>query len=246
MVAKSKVCFIVCFMLLLTLGASVITFFIGKKMTLEDSVTYYLLTEDVQRGHSLEGKYKEVTVSSDAAISLDNAVVNQKDIEGCIALHDMYRHSPITKADIGSTQHDLERNLEFSLPTEVGGTVANSVLINDRVALLVKFDDERSSAVVVPDVTVKDLRTSNGASLTPDSNEPGFYIFNVNSDELRDLDDASKEGTIYAVRYVDLSQELLSKTYVKGKAPATSKDADNNGDNSANSKSNTNDAHTTR
>lgn len=184
-----------------------------------DTVTQFRLTQDVTAGQPLEGNYEEAQVNSRDSVSKDALILDEGKIKSSIAYTNMYKHQAITSGSIGD-KLDKVRNFDFAMPTTVEGSVANSIKPDEMVAIKVKYKDTRDDAVVVPFIPVSQIRTSNGAKVSSDSEVPSFLLFVVSNDENTDLNNASKEGTLFVVRYHDLNQTKLEKTYKKGQIPS--------------------------
>ena len=183
-----------------------------------DTVMQYQLTKDVTAGQPLDGAYQEVPVSSKDTISRDHLILDESLLKGSVAYVNMYKNQAITEGTIGE-KVDKARNFDFAMPITVEGSVANTLKVNDMVAIKVKYKDNRDDAVVVPYIPVTDIRTSNGAKVDSTSAVPAYLLFEVSDEENIDLNNASKEGTLFVVRYHDLNQDKLTKTYKKGQTP---------------------------
>lgn len=200
---------------------------VGVAKTRGDTVTQYLLTQDVSVGDPLDGKYAEVKVPKDVSIAVDSLILDESVLKNSIAFTPLKRNQQITKSLIGSVD-DQNRNFDFTIPITVEGAIANSLKENEMVAIMVKFKDERDSAVVVPFISVSEIRTSNGEKIADEKSIPGFLRFIVSNKENIDLDNASKEGSLFVVRYNDINKEKLTKTYVKGQKPISQTATDGN------------------
>lgn len=204
-------------LMLILLAAGIVGAYLYGSTTLKgDCIKQFRLTQDVPRGHSIQGKFEEVSVTVKDSVASENLLVNAKDLENAYALTDMYRNESITKSDVGAKE-DIERSIDFALPVTIEGALANSISTNDIVAIKVKFEDERQDACVVSSIPIKDIRTSNGEPIVDNSTLPGFLLFTVTDEENINLNSASKEGTLYVVRYTDLSQPKIEENYSKGK-----------------------------
>lgn len=219
-VSRSRYYGIISLLVILTAVGTTGGYLFGRQENIGEKVTEYRLTSDVQRGHSLKGKYQTVEVSVEDAINESNIVTSEDELQKAVALHDLYENQIITKTAIGIDE-DVDRNLEFDLPTDVGGTLANSIQEGDIVAIKVKYEDSRTDACVLSKVRVSRIKTEDGTELSEDESTPGFLIMYVKNDELNKLNDASKEGTLYCVRYKDVDGEMLQENYEKGKDPVT-------------------------
>lgn len=213
MVQKRTLYIVVAISLVLTALSLGLGYFVGGNQSRGDSVKQYILTEDVSRGHSLKGKYKEELVPRHLSTNPDNLIINQKDIEECVAAIDLYRNNPITKSVV-TVEENLNRNLMFAMPITLEGAIGNNVTSNDVVAIKVKYKDNRADSVVVPSIPIKDITTANGTPIVDSSTVPGFLIFDVTNEESSELSAASKEGSLYIVKYNDLTQPRLEKDYV--------------------------------
>lgn len=211
-ITKSKHFLVVGVLIVLAAVGILVSFLVGKSASTGTAVEQFRLTTDVARGHSIEGKYEPVKESSNTSMSKDILVLDEDDLKGMVAATDMYKNQSITKSSI-MREDEVKRNLDFSMTTDVAGTIANSLEANDLVAIKVKFDDERPDACVVPAIHVSDIKSTNGEEILDASTAPGFLLFRVSDEESSDLNAASKEGTLYVVRYIDITQEKLEKTY---------------------------------
>lgn len=219
-VSRGRYYGVISFLLVATTIGSAGGYLLGRQENIGEKVTEYRLTSDVKRGHSIKGKYQTVEVNVSDAINDSNIVTSEDELQKAVALHDLYENQIITKTAIG-IEEDVDRNLEFDLPTDVGGTLANSVQEGDIVAIKVKYEDDRTDACVLSKVKISRIKTEDGSELSEDSPTPGFLIMYVKNDELNKLNDASKEGTLYCVRYKDVDGEMLEENYEKGKDPIT-------------------------
>ncbi|MNM46032.1 hypothetical protein D3C81_569620 [compost metagenome] len=193
-------------------------YFVGYNKSRGESVKHFKLIKPVSRGHELLGAYEESSTPSNIAIPAENLVISESELKGKVAMYDLYTNEPITKSSIG-LKESVDRNLEFSLSTTVESSLANSINIDDIVAIKVKFQDNREDAVVVPSIPVSNIKQTNGQPISKKEDVPGFFLFNVTNQEQNDLNSASKEGILYVTRYRDLSQPKLQKTYIQGQAP---------------------------
>lgn len=226
-----------------------VSYVAGKSSGKVNQVYQYMLSESVNAGTDLSDKVVKVPVSSNQAIDSSETISSVDELDGMVAKTDMVKFQPITKDSFISKEvykDDSGRNLDFAMPTSVEGTVANSLKPNDLVAIKVRYKDNSSKrdAVVVSCIPVSELRTSEGNPVStskgdsPDGSEgsiggtnnnvPAFILFHVNNAESADLNMAKKEGTLYIVKYLDVSKEKLEKTYIYGKDPKISlKNGDN-------------------
>lgn len=180
-----------------------------------DLITQYRIVQDVTPGQSLEGKYEEVKVPSKYSEPDSDLVLDENKIVNSVAVVALHPNSAITN-DVITEKGEEDRNFDFALPITVEGAIANSLKPGEMVAIKVKYKDNRDDAVVVPYIPVNEIRTSNGEVVQDEKSTPGFLMFVVSDDENIDLNNASKEGTLFVVRYKDLNGEKLEKTYKKG------------------------------
>lgn len=220
-VTKQKYIMTVAVFSILTCAMLAGGFFLGRNISRGETVRQFLLTQDVSRGHELKGKFKEVNMPLDKSVNPDDLITSQEQLEQLVAYMDMYKNQPITKSAVGK-KDDIERNLDFAMPITVEGAIANSAQVDDLVAIKVKFQDDRADACVVPSINIADIKTSQGEPIVDSSTLPGFFLFNVTDEESADLNAASKEGSLYIVRYRDTSQQKLEKTYQRGQQPVDS------------------------
>ena len=226
-----------------------VSYVAGKSSGKVNQVYQYMLSESVNAGTDLSDKVVKVPVSSNQAIDSSETISSVDELDGMVAKTDMVKFQPITKDSFVSKEvykDDSDRNLDFAMPTSVEGTVANSLQPNDLVAIKVRYKDNssRRDAVVVSCIPVSELRTSEGNLVAQskgnsadgsegsvggsNNNVPSFILFHVNNAESADLNMAKKEGTLYIVKYLDVSKEKLEKTYIYGKDPKISlKNGDN-------------------
>lgn len=206
--------------LLLIGGASTVGgYYLGNNKSKGDSVNQFMLTQDCPAGQSLKGKY--VMVSRPKTESVDSTLLatDAKEIDESIARVDMFQHETVIESKITKLEEDTNRNLEFAVPTTVEGTVANSLMPGDIVAINVTYkakqgEQPKKDDVVVSQLTVAELRTSNGTVITEEKAAvPSFYIFKVTQEEYELLHNAATQGTLFAVKYSDLSAEPLKATY---------------------------------
>jgi len=212
-VSRKTVILIVLFLVILATGGTVAGYLYGRISARGESIKQYLLTEDVEPGHSLKGKYKEAYVSSKTSLDLNKLVINSDIIDSSVAATYLYANSPITVTNIKELE-DLERNIEVSFPVTVTGSVANSIKPGDMVAIKLTYKDEnKEDAVVVPQIRIKDVRSTNGTPIEDNKTIVGFVIFDVTNSESSDVNNAMKEGSLYCAKYNDLNQKPLEKTY---------------------------------
>lgn len=209
---KTLIMTIILFIVLTTVG-SFGGYIFGRNAEKGSSIKQYLLIEDVPAGHSLKGKYREVYVSGNTSISIDSLVLNANELDNGVAAHQLYANSPLTVTDVTALE-DLERNIEVSFPVSVTGAVANSIKEGDVVAIKLTYKDEnKADAVVVPQVSVKAVKSTSGTPVLDENTVVGYVIFDLTSDESSDVNNAMKEGSLYCAKYNDLSQKPLEKTY---------------------------------
>lgn len=212
-VSKKSLIITIIFSLIAVLVCSITAYFFGISSVKGDSIKQYVLTEDVKPGHSLKGKYTESYISSNDSINERNLVLDSSIIDDSIATGYMYTNSPITVTDL-TTVDDTGRVFEVAFPITVEGSVANSIGQGDIVAIKLTYtDSKQEDATVVSRIKVKDVRTSNGASIVDDSSVAAFVIFDVTDVEQSDIKNALKEGDLYCSKYTRLDQEPLQKTY---------------------------------
>lgn len=230
---RSKFFLMAAFCCLFCIVVGVGAFFIGKRASISESTPQYLLTQDVPRGHSIAGKYEEVLIPATASISSDNLITSQSQLEDAVAAVDLYKHSPLTKSSL-TTLQDYQRNIVKSLPITVETSIANSISVGDHVAVMLKYNNNnnggnvgkdlsvdeknKNTAVVLSDVTITQLKSSSGEALKESGSAPGFAVFSVTPAELNNIDTASAEGTLYLIKYNDVSQPRLVENYTKGEA----------------------------
>lgn len=209
---KTLIMTIILFIVLTTVG-SFGGYIFGRNAEKGSSIKQYLLIEDVPAGHSLKGKYREVYVSGNTSISIDSLVLNANELDNGVAAHQLYANSPLTVTDV-TVLEDLERNIEVSFPVSVTGAVANSIKEGDVVAIKLTYKDEnKADAVVVPQVSIKAVKSTSGTPVLDENTVVGYVIFDLTSDESSDVNNAMKEGSLYCAKYNDLSQKPLEKTY---------------------------------
>lgn len=211
-VSKSKYYGTIAVLIALIIVFTIVGYALGGRNTSKGNRLAFQLTKDVAPGHSIEGCYKVVYLDSDVGLAADKVFKSEDDLKDMVAQVQLYENEQITRSNV-CKKEDIDRNLEFSMETSTTGTIANGLSVNDKVAILVKFDDERDDAVVVSDIDIKGIKSSSGADITDDTTEPGFLVFRVNEEEAIDLNQASKEGSLYAVRYCDLGKDKLIKNY---------------------------------
>lgn len=234
MVSKKTLIMTIIFFIVITTVGSFGGYIFGRNAERGSSIKQYLLTEDVPAGHSLKGKYTEVYVSGNTSISMDNLVLNANELDNAVAAHQLYANSPLTTTDV-TVLEDLNRNIEVSFPVSVTGSVANSIKAGDVVAIKLTYKDEnKADAVVVPQVTVKEVKSTSGTPVLDENTVVGYVIFDLTSDESSDVNNAMKEGSLYCAKYNDLGQKPLEKTYsvsgiteVTGDTAATTEPASN-------------------
>ena len=231
MVSKKSLIMVIIFFIVLSTVGSLGGYIVGRNAERGSSVKQYILTEDVDVGHSLKGKYREAYVSGNTSILVDNLVLNSHDLYNGVASHKMYANSPITVADVTKLE-DLNRNIEVSFPVSVTGAVANSIKPGDVVAVKLTYKDEnKKDAVVIPQVKVKAVKSTSGTPVLDENTVVGYVIFDVTSEESSDVNNAMKEGSLYCAKYIDLTQKPLEKTYSVGSAIESSEEKPNTGSN---------------
>lgn len=199
----------------------------GKSSERGESVKQYLVTEDIEPGHSLKGKYKEFFVSSKTSVDLSNLVVNANDLDSAVASTKLYKNSPITLTSITKLE-ELDRTVEFSFPIGVSGSVANSLQPGDVVAVKLTYKDStKDDAVVISRIKIKDVKSTSGTPVEDNKTLVGYVIADVSNKESSDINNAMKEGTLYCIKYTDLNQKPMEKTY---KAPEGTSDLEKDKD----------------
>lgn len=229
MISKSKHYLALALVVMISFVGVGASYFVGRNISRGDSITQFILTQNVDRGHPIEGKYVQVNVPSNVSVNPDHLILDEKELKGKVATMDMYKSQPITITSVSTEEH-LERNFDFSMPITVEGAIANTLKVDDKVAIKVKFEDNRPDACVVPIIDVAELRTEVGGEIVDQSTVPGFVLFHTNDEESADLNAASKEGSLYVVRYRDISQPKLEKTYSRpgGATPNDNKKKEGN------------------
>lgn len=210
---KSKFYMIIAVVVILAIVGCGSCYYLGMTYNLGETVTVFQLTDEVKKGGSISGKYIKTSVPKTSSVDASKTITSEEQLDGMVATTTMYRGQSLTVTSI-CKKEDVDRNLDFSIPATVDSTIANSLNQQDLVAIKVKFEDDRKDAVVLPDVTIDEIRTQNGESITEEGAVPGFLLFKVTNEESGILNDASKEGALYLVRYVDLSEPLLEQDYV--------------------------------
>lgn len=238
MVSKKSLIMTIIFFIVLTTVGSLGGYIVGRNAERGSSIKQYLLVEDVEPGHSFLGKYREVYVSGNTSVSTENLVLNSAILDEGVATHKMYANSPITVTDVTKLDN-LDRNIEVSFPIDVNGSIANSLKAGDVVCIKLTYKDEnKKDAVVIPQIKVKDVRSTSGTAVLDDTTVVGYVIFDVTSEESSDVNNAKKEGTLYCAKYNDLTQKPLDKTYsVGGSLMIESTSDSNSNNNSSNSQS---------
>lgn len=213
MVSKKSLIMTIIFFIVLTTVGSMGGYMVGRNSEKGSAIKQYLLLEDVEPGHNFLGKYREVYVSGNTSVATENLVLNSTILDEGVATHKMYANSPITVADVTKLDN-LERNIEVSFPIDVNGSVANSLKVGDVVCIKLTYKDEnKKDAVVIPQIKVKDVRSTSGTAVVDDNTVVGYVIFDVTSEESSDVNNAKKEGTLYCAKYNNLNQKPLDKTY---------------------------------
>lgn len=229
MVSKKSLIMTTIFFIILATVGSLGGYVVGRNAEKGSSIKQYLLTEDVEAGHSLKGKFKEVYVSGNTSVATDNLVLNANVLDNGVAAHKMYANSPITVSDV-TTLEDLNRNIEVSFPIDVNGSIANSLKPGDVVSIKLTYKDEnKKDAVVIPQIKVKAVKSTSGTAIVDENTVVGYVIFDVTSEESSDVNNAKKEGTLYCAKYNDLNQKPLEKTYsVSGGTTSTDSSTETN------------------
>lgn len=218
MVSKKTLVLVMIFFIILTTIGSLGGYVMGRNAEKGSSIKQYLLMEDVDAGHSLKGKYREVYVSGNTSVNVDNLVLNSNDLDNGVAAHKMYANSALTVSDV-TTIENLNRNVEVSFPLDVNGSIANSIKPGDVVAInLIYKDENKKDAVVVSQITVKAVKSTSGTPVLDENTVVGYLIFDVTAEESSDVNNAKKEGVLYCAKYNDLTQKPLDKTYSVGGA----------------------------
>lgn len=210
---RSKFYMIIAVILILSIVGCGSCYYLGMTYNKGETVTEFHLTDEVKKGGSVSGKYIKVSVPKSSSTDSSKTITSEEQLDDMVAATTMYRGQALTVTSV-CKKADVDRNLDFSIPATVDNTLANTLNPQDLVAIKVKFEDGRKDAVVIPDVTVDEIRTQNGESIKEEGAIPGFLLFKVTNDEASLLNDATKEGSLYLVRYVDLSEPLLKQDYV--------------------------------
>lgn len=226
MVSKKSLILTIVFFLILTLAGSVVSYFVGLSAARGASLKQYILTEDVPAGHSLQGKYTEALVPSNISVEEKYLVMDESILDSHVATKDLRKNAPITVDDVVALE-EQERNFEVAIPITIEGSVANTVKPGDLVAIKLTYDEgKQEDAVVIPQITVNEVRSSNGAPIVDDSTVAAFVIFRVTNEEQSLIKNALKEGSLYCAKYKDLNQEVLEQTYFVTEGQATEQNTD--------------------
>jgi len=226
MVSKKSLILTIVFFLILTLTGSVVCYFLGLSTARGNSVKQYILTEDVSAGHSLQGKYTEALIPSNVSIDEKYLVMDESILDTYVATKDLRKNAPITVDDVISLE-EQDRNFEVAIPITIEGSIANSIKAGDLVAIKLTYDEgKQEDAVVIPQITVSEIRSSNGAPIVDDSTVASFIIFKVTNEEQSLIKNALKEGSLYCAKYKDLNQEVLEQTYFVTDEPADAQSTD--------------------
>lgn len=213
MVSKKSLVLTIVFFLILTIVGSVVSYFLGISASKGASLKQYILTEDVPAGHSLEGKYVEAYVPMNVSVEEKYLVMDESVLQKSVAKIDLRKNSQITVDDV-VTLENKDRTFEVAIPITIEGSVANSIVAGDLVAVKLTYEEGRQEdAVVIPQITVKGVRSSNGSPIVDDTTVAAFVIFDVTNEEQSLVKNALKEGSLYCAKYKDLSQEVLKQTY---------------------------------
>lgn len=225
MVSKKSLVLTIVFFLILTIVGSVVCYFLGISASKGASLKQYILTEDVPAGHSLAGKYVEAYVPTNVSVDEKYLVMDESILENSVAKIDLRKNSQIT-VDSVVTLENKDRTFEVAIPITIEGSVANSIVSGDLVAVKLTYEEGRQEdAVVIPQITVKEVRSSNGAPIVDDTTVAAFVIFDVTNEEQSLIKNALKEGSLYCAKYKDLSQEVLQQTYFVTQETVESSDA---------------------
>lgn len=213
MVSKRSLILTIVFFLILTLTGSVMSYFVGISTAKGASIKQYILTEDVPVGHSFAGKYKEEYISENVSIDPNYLVMDDSILESYVATNNMRKNSAITLDDVVKVD-EQQRTFEVAIPITIEGSVANTVQSGDVVAVKLTFaEGKQEDAVVIPKITVSEVRSSNGAPIVDDTTVAAFVIFKVTNEEQSLIKNALKEGDLYCAKYQDLTQDALAQTY---------------------------------
>lgn len=212
-VSRKTFILVIIFLVVISTVGVVSGYLYGRSSERGESVKQYLLTEDVEPGHSLKGKYREAYVASKTSVNLDKLVLNSNELDGAVASTYLYKNSPLTVTDV-TTLENIDRNIEISLPLDLNGSVANSIKAGDIVSIKLTYKDNRKEdAVVISKIQVKDVRSTSGTPVEDNKTLVGYVIFNISNNESSDINNARKEGMLYCAKYNDLTQKPLEKTY---------------------------------
>lgn len=213
MVSKKSLIVTIILCLILTLVTTITAYFLGISSARGASVKQYILTEDVDAGHSLKGKYIEAYVSESNSLDTKYLVLDESVLDSYVASYDLKKNSYISTTSLVKLE-ELERNFEVAIPITVEGSVANSVKPGDVVAIKLTYSEgKQEDAVVVPQISVKDIRSTNGAPIVDDTSVAGFVIFDVTNEEQSLIKNALKEGNLYCAKYKNLNQDSLEQSY---------------------------------
>ena len=152
-------------------------------------------------------------MSSKSSVDLNKLVLNADVLDNSVAATTLYKNSSLTVSNV-KVLEDLERNIEVSFPVTVTGSVANSIKPGDMVSIKLTYkDSNKSDAVVVSQIRVKDVKSTSGTPVEDNKTVVGYVIFDVTNTESSDVNNAMKEGSLYCAKYNDLNQKPLEKTY---------------------------------
>lgn len=226
-VSKKSLIVTIIIALISVLICSLVAFYVGSSSGRGELVKQYQLTENVGVGKPLKGKYTECYVEKEKSVDQTFLITDEAILDTYVASVDLYKGSDITVSDVVKKEY-LDRTFEVAIPITVEGSVANSITPGDMVAIKLTYeDDKKEDATVVSQISVKDVRTSNGASVVDDSSVAAFVIFNVTDEEQSDIKNALKEGSLYCSKYTNLSQEPLKKTYFVSEGADSSTEGEN-------------------
>lgn len=206
---------VITFLTILVIGV-IGSYNFGIQSVMEGSIKQFILTDNVEVGHSLQGKYKEISVPKNVSVSPENLILDINTLDSSIATHNLYKGSNITVEDV-TTLDEKDRVIKVSYPVKVNNTIANTVKTGDLVGIGVTFEKDetnpRGDEIVVPLVSISDVRGTNGAVITDQASVVEHLIYYLTPEEAADINAAMKEGTLYLFEYKNLFSEPLEKTY---------------------------------
>lgn len=180
------------------------------------SLNVVVVTRDINVGEQITQKDIQIKkVSTKDAVN--NLETNLQNIIGKRAIQKINRNQQITKDLLIDDILTFDSNSRFyTIPVNVASTSGNMVNPWDYVDIIISYKEASKPAeIVLSKRIVYDIRTSDGKSYQETGkSSPGYATFVLTLDEIKIVDDALKQGTLYLSKYFDTNAKESEATYI--------------------------------